>query len=153
MTKPVADGQQAATKDHPMLTLGVTALGVDDLARATKFWTAALDYTAHATTNRSTVLRPRSGTEAPLYLHLSSTPVQEQPRVHLDLLAPDLPSRTAEIGRLQQLGATVVDWDSYPPDADFVVLADTEGNRFCVINADHAADLDSHQQPQQDSAG
>jgi hypothetical protein len=27
-----------------------------------------------------------------------------------------------------------VDWDLYPDDADFVVLADTEGNRFCVID-------------------
>jgi hypothetical protein len=26
-----------------------------------------------------------------------------------------------------------VDWDVYPDD-DFVVLADTEGNRFCVID-------------------
>jgi hypothetical protein len=31
------------------------------------------------------------------------------------------------------LGATRVDWD-YPDDADFVVLADTEGNLFCVID-------------------
>lgn len=25
----------------------------------------------------------------------------------------------------------------YPPDPDFVVLADTEGNRFCVIDTSH----------------
>ena len=31
------------------------------------------------------------------------------------------------------LGATRVDWD-YPEGADFVVLADTEGNLFCVVN-------------------
>jgi hypothetical protein len=37
-----------------------------------------------------------------------------------------------EVERLISLGATRVDWD-YPPDADFVVLADTEGNVFCVI--------------------
>ncbi|MEJ7721660.1 MAG: hypothetical protein WKF58_15045 [Ilumatobacteraceae bacterium] len=28
-----------------------------------------------------------------------------------------------------------VDWDGYGPDSDFVVLEDTEGNRFCVIDA------------------
>jgi hypothetical protein len=27
-----------------------------------------------------------------------------------------------------------VDWDLYPDDAVFAVLADTEGNRFCVID-------------------
>ncbi len=28
-----------------------------------------------------------------------------------------------------------MDWDGYGPDSDFVVLEDTEGNRFCVIDA------------------
>ena len=31
-----------------------------------------------------------------------------------------------------------VDWDRYPDDPDFVVLADTEGNRFCVIDTGRA---------------
>jgi catechol 2,3-dioxygenase-like lactoylglutathione lyase family enzyme len=127
----------AAESMGGMLTIGVTALGVDNLARATTFWTEALGYVVEDTTDRSASLRPPGGTGIPLYMHLSDTPVQEHPRVHLDLMAPDLPTRTAEIMRLQKLGATVVDWDSYPPDPDFVVLADTEGNRFCVINASH----------------
>jgi hypothetical protein len=29
-----------------------------------------------------------------------------------------------------------VPWD-YPADPDFVVLADPEGNRFCVVDASH----------------
>jgi hypothetical protein len=37
-----------------------------------------------------------------------------------------------EVERLVALGATRIDRD-YPDDADFVVLADTEGNVFCVI--------------------
>jgi hypothetical protein len=36
------------------------------------------------------------------------------------------------VDRLVALGATRVEW-TYPEDADFVVLADTEGNLFCVI--------------------
>ncbi|MGW4025400.1 VOC family protein, partial [Streptomyces sp. NPDC005009] len=28
--------------------------------------------------------------------------------------------------------------DFYPDDADFVVLADPEGNRFCVIDTSHS---------------
>ncbi len=54
-------------------------------------------------------------------------------RTHLDLWwnreGPDLQT---EVERLISLGATRVDWD-YPPDADFVVLADTEDNLFCAI--------------------
>jgi Glyoxalase-like domain len=33
------------------------------------------------------------------------------------------------------LGASRVDWDSYPEDP--VVLADPEGNRFCIVNLGH----------------
>src|SRR5262245_40688755 len=43
--------------------------------------------------------------------------------------------QTREVERLVSLGTQRVGWDLYPPDADFVVLADPGGNRFCVINA------------------
>jgi hypothetical protein len=28
-----------------------------------------------------------------------------------------------------------VHWDKRPPDADYVILEDPEGNRFCVVDA------------------
>ena len=36
--------------------------------------------------------------------------------------------------RLLELGATRVAWDFCDEESDFIVLADTEGNRFCVID-------------------
>jgi hypothetical protein len=48
----------------------------------------------------------------------------------LDLCSND---QAAEVDCLLGLGASRVDWQDYPKGADFVVLADTEGNRFCVI--------------------
>ncbi|MDT5025944.1 MAG: hypothetical protein QOE61_2370 [Micromonosporaceae bacterium] len=51
-------------------------------------------------------------------------------RNDLDLYSSD---QAAEVDRLLGLGASLVDWQDYPEGADFVVLADTEGNRFCVI--------------------
>jgi hypothetical protein len=79
------------------------------------------------------ILQPPGGAEqgAAIALGLSETPVQAHPRVHLDLYADD---QDAEVERLLALGATRVDWDRYPAQPDFVVLADTEGNRFCVID-------------------
>ena len=68
------------------------------------------------------------------------SPVQEMPRVHLDLYAGDAADQAAEVERLVSLGATEVDWPLYPPNPDFVVLADTEGNRFCVIDTSHGPD-------------
>jgi hypothetical protein len=40
----------------------------------------------------------------------------------------------AEIELFTTLGATDADWDRYPEEPDLVVLADTEGNPFCVID-------------------
>ncbi|QEW04111.1 hypothetical protein F6J85_14120 [Microbacterium lushaniae] len=64
-------------------------------------------------------------------------PQHYPPRLHLDLYADD---QAAEIRRLLDLGAREVEWDGYPADADWIVLEDTEGNRFCVVDtSDRAA--------------
>lgn len=67
----------------------------------------------------------------------SESAVQEIPRIHLDLHTENAREQAAEVDRLIALGATRVEWPLYPPDPDFVVLADTEGNRFCVIDLAH----------------
>jgi hypothetical protein len=53
------------------------------------------------------------------------------------LHAPTRPDQEAEAERLVQLGATRVDWDGYPDDPDFIVLADPDGNLFCVVDLSH----------------
>jgi predicted enzyme related to lactoylglutathione lyase len=63
-------------------------------------------------------------------LQLSSTPKSGPNRVHLDLYADDAVS---EVSRLQQLGATLVESWPYADDADYVVMADPDGNEFCVV--------------------
>jgi hypothetical protein len=124
-----------------MLSIGTVVLGVGDVRRAANFWMHALHYVprAGADMNDPTwlILVPAEGSGTRLALALSETPVQEHPRVHLDLYAGDAADQAAEIERLVTLGAERVDWDLYPEDPDFVVLADTEGNRFCVIDTGH----------------
>jgi hypothetical protein len=66
--------------------------------------------------------------------------VLRNPRVHLDLSTDDAAEQAAQVERLVSLGAQRVDWDLYPDDPDFVVLADPEGNRFCVVDASHGHD-------------
>lgn len=51
-------------------------------------------------------------------------------RVHLDFAADDRP---AEVARLQRLGATVLAEHEVPGLA-WTVLADADGNEFCVAN-------------------
>lgn len=54
--------------------------------------------------------------------------------MHLDLWVTDRDGQLAEVERLISLGARRVEWE-YPDGADFVVLADPDGNHFCVIDA------------------
>jgi predicted enzyme related to lactoylglutathione lyase len=117
-----------------MLRIGSVVLGVEDLRTSIRFWEAALDYTLRREPADDTwaILIPRSGEGGQLALMKSVTPSQDRPRLHLDLYADD---QETEISRLISLGAHRVEWDSYGADADFVVLADPDGNRFCVIEA------------------
>lgn len=116
-----------------MLTIGTTVIGVQDVARSTAFWCDALGYVPREDGDDTwVVLIPHGGGGgARIALMLSETPVQEHPRIHLDLYADN---QTAEVARLLDLGASRADWDLYPDDPDFVVLEDPDGNRFCVVD-------------------
>jgi hypothetical protein len=59
---------------------------------------------------------------------------QVKNRVHLDLTAdnPTPQARDAEIERVIALGATLVDDHRRPDGKGWVVLADPEGNEFCI---------------------
>jgi len=116
-----------------MLRVGSIVLRVDDLRRQTEFWSAALDYVPRVDDSDDFVLlRPRNGVGPNLSLDRVRSTVQVPPRIHLDLYAED---QAGEVRRLIALGATEVYWDKRPPDADYVILADPEGNRFCVVDA------------------
>jgi hypothetical protein len=106
------------------VSVGSLVLNVSHIGRAAEFWSKALGYAARP--DNPAFLAPESG-EGPR-LHLD-----EEDRTHIDLwINPQDSDVETEVERLVSLGATRVEWD-YPPDADFVVLADTEGNLFCVI--------------------
>ncbi|MFC9292615.1 VOC family protein [Streptomyces sp. NPDC057011] len=122
-----------------MLSIGTIVMGAADVRRAAEFWGGALGYVPRdgEIDEAWTVLVPAAGGGPGLALGRSTTPVQEHPRVHLDLYVADAAEQEAEVARLVALGALRVAWDSYPEDPDFVVLADPEGNRFCVIDSTH----------------
>jgi catechol 2,3-dioxygenase-like lactoylglutathione lyase family enzyme len=116
-----------------MMRIGSIVLRVDDLKRQTEFWTAALDYVPRdGDDDDFALLRPRDGVGPNLSLDRVHSTVQVPPRIHLDLYAED---QAGEVERLKALGATEVFWSKRPPDADYVILADPEGNRFCVVDA------------------
>jgi catechol 2,3-dioxygenase-like lactoylglutathione lyase family enzyme len=117
-----------------VLRIGSIVLRVDDLRRQTEFWEAALDYVRldDGTSDDFALLGPKEGAGPNLSLDEVRSELQIPPRLHLDLYAED---QAAEVERLKRLGASEVHWDKRPPDADYVILADPEGNRFCVVDA------------------
>lgn len=124
----------AALARYPlaMVTIGSIVIRVDDLQKQTEFWSAALDYRPREENADDFVLmRPKDGIGPNVSLDRVRSTVQIPPRIHLDLYTDD---QAGEVERLIGLGATEVHWDKRPPDADYVILADPEGNRFCVID-------------------
>ncbi|MGV2916204.1 VOC family protein [Streptomyces alfalfae] len=123
-----------------MLRLGIPVIGVTDVSRAVTFWTAALDLMATQEWESDTwrTLDHADGSGRALALMCSDSPVEARPRLHLDLFTDSAQEQQAEVRRLIGLGARAVEWDLYPPDPDFVVLADPDGNLFCVVDLSHA---------------
>ena len=116
-----------------MITVGSIVIRVGDLRRQTEFWSAALDYVPREENDDDFVLmRPRSGIGPNISLDQHRSTLNVPPRIHLDLYSED---QAADVARLIGLGATEVHWDRRPADADYVILADPEGNRFCVVDA------------------
>lgn len=112
--------------------VGSIVLRVDNLERQIEFWAAALDYApSEERSDDFVVLRPRDGVGPNLSLDQVRSNLQIPPRIHLDLYTDD---QAGEVERLIALGATEVHWSKRPSDADYVILADPEGNRFCVVD-------------------
>jgi catechol 2,3-dioxygenase-like lactoylglutathione lyase family enzyme len=108
-----------------MVRIDTVVLNAADARRAAEFWGAALGYTPRSA--GSLTLIPNEGDGPAVNL-------DETDRMHLDLRVASAAEQQAEVERLIGLGAHRVEWQ-YPDGAGFVVLADTEGNLFCVVNA------------------
>ena len=122
-----------------MLRLGTIVLGAEDVDRAVAFWAGVFGYDIVRFDDSAeifTILVPPDRVGTRIAVHRSATPAQDHPRVHLDLVVDDAAEQAAEVARLITLGGSTVAWE-YPHDPDFVVLADTEGNRFCIVDASH----------------
>lgn len=113
-----------------MLRIGSIVWGVRDVPRAIRFWCDALGYRPlRAPSSDWAILVPRDGPGVQLAITQVTSDAASHQRHHLDLYASD---QQAEVARLVDLGARRVDW-RYPEGADYVVLADPDGNTFCVV--------------------
>jgi catechol 2,3-dioxygenase-like lactoylglutathione lyase family enzyme len=120
-----------------MLSIGSVVINVADVRRAAAFWCSALGYEPlREIEDDWVILVPSNGVGQRISINLSDQAPPDVPHVHLDLYAGDAADQAAEVERLIGLGAERVDWPLYPEDEeyDYIVLADPDGNRFCVID-------------------
>ena len=95
------------------------------------FWQQALHYVPREPpTNSWVVLRDPQGRGPNVSLdRVSERRTGKRGRLHLDLYTSN---GEVEVERLLTIGATRYPW-RYKPSQDFVVLADPDGNLFCVV--------------------
>ena len=112
----------------PIATVVVDCADPRAMAR---FWGQAMDWTFHKVTDDHAVLRSAKGVGP--YLQFLRTPDVKtvKNRVHLDLRPYPGDDQAAEVARLRALGATDIDLGQ--GDVPWTVLADPEGNEFCVL--------------------
>ena len=102
-------------------------------SKSADFWEAALGWRRTYDTDSEVVLEPpedslEDGVAPDLLFLKVAEPKTVKNRLHLDLRPKD---QVAEVARLEGLGARRVDVGQ--GDASWVVLADPDGNEFCVL--------------------
>jgi predicted enzyme related to lactoylglutathione lyase len=113
--------------------LASIVIHVNDPEAMAAFWTAAAGW-AEGNRGDYGVSLHRPGDRPPdIDLIRVPQPKSVKGRLHLDVeTAPDS-TQAAEVARLRALGAVPADVGQ-APDAGWTVLADPEGNEFCVVN-------------------
>jgi catechol 2,3-dioxygenase-like lactoylglutathione lyase family enzyme len=115
-----------------------------DVPAQARWWSVALGWTlVHDAPDEAVLVPPHallSGDTVPVLQRgpgLVFVPVPEgkavKNRLHIDLAPPAGDDQAAEVERLVGLGATRVDVGQQ--DATWIVLADPEGNEFCVLSS------------------
>jgi predicted enzyme related to lactoylglutathione lyase len=118
------------------LRVGCVTVDAEDCRRLGTFWAAALGWKMVSHTEAGVYLVPheavsRDSVIPGLLLFPCADQKKVKNRVHLDLRPDD---QAAEIERLEALGATRAIIGQTGTES-WVVMADPEGNEFCVLAA------------------
>ena len=128
-------------KTKMALYIGSIVIPVSNIERAKNFWQAALGYAPREADLKDdntdfVVLSNPNRRWANISLQLWPEPKISRNRLHLDLYSDN---QAQEVEQLEVLGAVRLNWH-YEPGDDFVVMADPDGNEFCVVNSPFTQD-------------
>jgi predicted enzyme related to lactoylglutathione lyase len=131
-------GTRAKAKIRSMLNIQCVTIDCDNPVALADFWGKVLNWkVVHESDFESYIEKPLSETNSDGYpdLLFLKTPDKRvvKNRLHLDLRPAD---QAAEVARLETLGAKRIEiGQSEEPATTWVVMADPEGNEFCVLRA------------------
>ena len=112
-------------------TLGLV-LDCADPDRLADFWSAAIGYTTLGGAGSYVLLVDADGVQPKLLLQRVSEPKAGKNRMHFDI---ETPLVDEEAARLEGLGAMRLVADAVEEHGSrWIVMADPEGNEFCVCN-------------------
>jgi predicted enzyme related to lactoylglutathione lyase len=119
-----------------MLTVECVTADCHNPALVADFWAELLDWEVTQSSETDVVLEPRNRAlvVSPLLLFLKAPDAKViKNRLHFDL-RPD--NQAVEVARAEALGATRVEiGQSADAATTWVVMADPEGNEFCILRA------------------
>ncbi|MYT75086.1 MULTISPECIES: VOC family protein [unclassified Streptomyces] len=113
------------------LSLHHIVIDAHDLPALARFWAAALRWRILSEREREIVIGPDETAPVGICFMPVTDPKKVKNRLHLDLTSA-ADDRAAEIERLLALGARHTDVGQRG-DESWTVLADPEGNEFCVV--------------------
>jgi predicted enzyme related to lactoylglutathione lyase len=113
------------------LTLHHVVVDARDLPGLARFWAQALRWEVLSEREREVVIGPDVNAPVGMCFMPVTEPKTVKNRIHLDITT-SADDRDAEIARLLALGARRVDIGQTGQES-WTVLADPEGNEFCVI--------------------
>jgi predicted enzyme related to lactoylglutathione lyase len=114
------------------LRVGEVVIDCADHDTVVAFWMAAMgDYERHEMNEQYVAIAPRErgAGRPPILFQKVPEPKIVKNRVHLDLRGE---SMAAEVERLTALGATFIAERSLGESVRWTVMADPEGNEFCI---------------------
>jgi hypothetical protein len=95
------------------------------------FWSEALGWPLVWDQGDETAIRSRDGGVFITFGGPREAPKRAKNRLHIDIAPPEDGDQRAEVDRLVSLGATRIDIGQ--GDVSWVVMADPDGNEFCVL--------------------
>ena len=118
-----------------MTTIRTITVDCADVNVVGPFWQALLGWSLETEPDGSDAFLTNPSGGPDLLFQRVPEPKQVKNRVHLDL-GPSDRTRDEEVERLLGAGATVVGDHRNPDGTGWVVMADPEGNEFCVVRSD-----------------